>query len=106
MKPISNTLAALACLGCLVITLVVVSSRSGHSAGGAVPVQVTGTTVVSDTDNAARHPFQYDLSPSSSTSSSAIASYTVPAGKRLVIEYLSAQLTQYPSGGYGSNEFC
>jgi hypothetical protein len=44
---------------------------------------------------------QIELSPSSATSNSAQASYVVPAGKRLVIEYYSAQLTQYPSGGYG-----
>jgi hypothetical protein len=53
-----------------------------------------------DIDNPARQPFQYTLSPSSGTSSSATASYKVPAGKHLVIEYYSAQLTQYPSGGY------
>lgn len=53
-----------------------------------------------DFDNPARQPFQYTLSPNSGASSSATASYQVPAGKRLVIEYYSAQLTQYPSGGY------
>ena len=53
-----------------------------------------------DFDNPARQPFQYTLSPSSGSSSTATDCYQVPAGKRLVIEYYSAQLTQYPSGGY------
>ncbi len=91
------TAVTIAALGVLVSTL----APRAKSAGGAVAVQVTGTTVVSDTDNAARHPFQIALSPSSTVSSSATDSYTVPAGKRLVIEYISCQLTQDPSGGYG-----
>lgn len=53
-----------------------------------------------DVDNPARQPFQHTLSPSSGTSSFASASYQVPPGKYLVIEYYQAQLTQYPSGGY------
>jgi hypothetical protein len=54
----------------------------------------------SDIDNPAQQPFQWTLSPYSGTSNSADQTFVVPAGKRLVIEYYSAQLTQYPSGGY------
>jgi hypothetical protein len=54
-----------------------------------------------DVDNPARQPFQHTLSPSSGVSSSATANYQVPPGKYLVIEFYQAQLTQYPSGGYG-----
>jgi hypothetical protein len=54
-----------------------------------------------DVDNPAQQPFQWTLSPYSGTSNTGTDSFVVPAGKRLVIEYYSAQLTQYPSGGYG-----
>jgi hypothetical protein len=78
----------------LVGTLGMVTARSGHSTtGGPVPI--------TDVDNAAKQPFAWTFSPYSSTSTDATAYYTVPAGKELVIEYYSAQLTQYPSGGYG-----
>jgi hypothetical protein len=46
-------------------------------------------------------PIQLTLSPSSNSSHQATATYTVPQGKRLVIEYYSAQLTQFPIGGSG-----
>jgi hypothetical protein len=46
-------------------------------------------------------PVQLTLSPSSNSNYQATASYTVPAGRRLVIEYYSAQLTQFPVGGSG-----
>jgi hypothetical protein len=82
-----------------------------HASAGGSQSQAASTGVIvtntfnkpvpeRDFDNPARQPFQYTLSPSSGSSSSASDTYQVPAGKRLVIEYYSAQLTQYPSGGY------
>ena len=86
----------------LVAGLGLFASRPAHTAGGPIPVSVANTPLAtSDVDNPEQQPFQYQLSPNSTTSNSATDSYTVPAGKRVVIEYYSAQLTQYPSGGYG-----
>lgn len=102
MKRFQNHLLAAIGGVCVLTTLVLFTSRSGHTAGGAVAVQVTNTPLPTiNTDNPARQPFQYTLTPGSATSSSATDSYSVPAGKRLVIEYISAQLTQYPASGYG-----
>src|SRR5438094_337737 len=71
------------------------SFRSGHSAGGAVPVQIVNSSsspVVSrDTDNP-RQPYQLQttmiLNPGAS--SGLIEPFTVPAGKRLILECASA----------------
>jgi hypothetical protein len=108
----------LAGLGILLVSAILISqtTRTGHATGGAVAVQITGTPAVSisgtpavtvsgaatviDPDDPGKQPFQTSLNPSSSTSNSATAYYTVPAGKELVIDYISAQNTQYPSGGY------
>jgi hypothetical protein len=84
--------------------IVLITSRPASSTTGYSYVQVTNGTSdpvsVKDLNNPAQQPIQFTLSPSSGVSNDAVASYTVPAGKRLVMEYYSAQLTQYPSGGY------
>jgi len=90
-------LALLALLGGLGLF----ASRPAHTAGGPIPVTVSNTVQNRDLDNPALQPFQFTLAPSSNSSNSATDSYTVPAGKRVVLEYYSAQLTQYPLGGYG-----
>ncbi len=79
-----------------------VASRPAHTAGGPVPVTVANSPLATaDLDDPDQQPFQITLSPSNSTFNSAIDLYTVPAGKRVVIDYYSTQLTQYPAGGYG-----
>jgi hypothetical protein len=84
--------------------IVLITSRPASSTTGFSLVQVTngiGNPVsVKDLNTPAQQPITFTLSPGSGVSSDAQDSYTVPAGKRLVIEYYSAQLTQYPSGGY------
>jgi hypothetical protein len=84
--------------------IVLITSRPASSTTGYSYVQVTNGTTdpvpVKDLNSPAQQPIQFTLSPYSGVSNEAQASYTVPAGKRLVIEYYSAQLTQYPSGGY------
>ena len=54
-----------------------------------------------DVTNPALQPFQTSLLPFSTNSNHAVASFTVPAGKELVIEYTSAQ-AQDLTGGYAS----
>ncbi len=44
-----------------------------------------------DVNFAAQRPVQFNLFPASSTSATATAYYTMPASKRLVIEYISGQ---------------
>jgi len=85
-----------------VLSLVAALVPSQVLALGSTPVSVVNTTpiTVADIDNPAKQPFQITIGPSSSSGNTAAASYTVPSGKRLVIEYYAAQLTQYPQGGY------
>ena len=90
----AGTLALLGGIGLM-------SSRPARTAGGPIPVSVSNTIQNHDVDNPARQPFQFTLAPSSNVSNTATDSYTVPAGKRVVLEYYSAQLTEYPVGGYG-----
>jgi len=100
----------LAALGVLLVSSVLVaqSTRTGHATGSAVAVQivgtptvtVSGTTTVSDPSEPGKQPFQWTLSPNSGSSTFSSDQFTVPAGKELVIDYISAQLTQYPAGGY------
>jgi hypothetical protein len=60
------------------------------AAHGATPVTVENPTTspvpTTDVDNLALQPFQKNLLPHSSTSSQATDTFTVPPGKRLVIE--------------------
>ena len=64
------------------------ASRPAHSVGGPVPVTVTNTPLaVSSLDNPARQPVE--LQPLLSSVGKLSTFYTVPAGKRLVIEYVN-----------------
>jgi hypothetical protein len=76
------------------------SSRPAHTAGGPIAVNVANLplpTLPADLV-APTQPFQMDLQPLSSTSSRASQNFTVPAHKRLVIEFVSAEVNEYPSG--------
>jgi len=77
------------------------ASHPAHSGGGPVPVTVTNSLNVQnhDADNAARQPFQTTLFPYSITGYTASDSFTVPAHKRLVIEFVSSDINVIPSGG-------
>lgn len=89
-----SSLALLAAVGLF-------ASRPAHTAGGPVPVAVTNVPLPTHpTDETApNQPFQTTLQPFSDNYSSASDSFTVPAHKRLVIEFVSALITQSPSGG-------
>jgi hypothetical protein len=58
--------------------------------------------LVRSVDEPARQPFQTNLLPNSSTSNSNAVYYQVPAGKRLVIEYISAQAQDLSGTGGAS----
>ena len=73
-------------LAALVGASALVSSRPAQGTGGPVPVQVIGTASVSQSDLGARQPFGMRLYPSIATP----ATFTVPAGKRLVIQDVAA----------------
>ena len=75
------------------------SSRPAHTAGGPIPVTVANTVQNRDADNPAQQPFQTLIQPSSDTAASAAQSFSVPAHKRLVIEFVSSELNEYPRGG-------
>ena len=86
-----GTLTLLAGIGLL-------ASRPAHTAGGPIAVNVANTPLLTTlTEPAApTQPFQYlfqttDAGPRTSRS------IVVPAHKRLVIEYISASLNEYPS---------
>lgn len=71
----------------LLATLVPLVSRGQGNSGNApnpLNVNVVNTPTVRDADNPARQPFHADLP------------FEVPTGKRLVIEYFSAQVTTAP----------
>jgi len=86
--------------------IVLITSRPASSTVGYSLVQVTNGSAsaipVRDLNTAAQEPIQFALTPHSSTSKTAIFSYTVPVNKRLVIEYYAATLTQFPQGGYAN----
>ena len=90
-----GTLALLAGIGLF-------ASRPAHTAGGPVPVAITNSplaVVNSPVDVAApTQPFQQLFQAASDTDTSVSQSITVPLHKRLVIEYISASLNQYPPG--------
>ncbi len=89
-------LAALAAVGLFA------SSRPAHTAGGPIPVNVANTVQTQNVDNPDQQPFQVTLIPYSGTLSSSTDSFTVPAGKRAVIDYYSAQLRGVPTGDTGA----
>ena len=98
MTKLRNTL--LAALGLVVLNTVIVlySTRATHATGSPVTVQVTGTASTADINNSDLQPVQFYLFPHSTTSNQNAQYFPVPAGKRLVIDYYSAQ-AQDLSGG-------
>lgn len=88
----------------LAACVTLITSRTAVGTTGVSWVRVTNVPTdsvnVRDVDTPGRQAVQFTLSPSSGVSSFSQDQFTVPAGKRLVIEYYSAQLTQYPSSGY------
>ena len=86
-------------IAALVASIGLVSSRPAHTAGGPIAVTVANSPLLTTlTEPAApTQPFQYlfqtvDNGPRTSQS------IVVPAHKRLVIEYISASLNEYPGG--------
>lgn len=71
------------------LTNVLVVNRTAQ----AVPVAAQGTTVIRDSDNPARQPFnvhlERDLPRGQSQTACPTTLYTVPSGKELVVEYVS-----------------
>ena len=68
------------------------SSRPAHTAGGPIPVNVANTVQTTATDGPAKQPVRFAASLIGVVGEVATdAPYTVPAGKRLVIEYVSAK---------------
>jgi len=94
----------LAALGLVILNTVIVlyTTRTGHATGGPSAVQVVGTASTSDVNNPAFQPVQFSLLPNSSTTNTAtLYSAPVPAGKRLVIDYVSAQAQDLAGGAVG-----
>ena len=75
------------------------SSRPAHTAGGPISVNVANTVQNHDADNPAQQPFQILMQPSSDTTASVSQSFSVPAHKRLVLEFVSSEVNEYPSKG-------
>lgn len=88
------TLAVFAVLGVLITML----APRATSAGGAVPVQVTGTVGTVRLDDPDGQPFGIRIDANLPGGYSA-QNFTVPAGKRLVIDYISGE-TGAPSGAH------
>ena len=96
-------LAAFGALTLLAAAGLVASSRPAHTAGGAVAVNVANLPLpTTGADNPANQPFQYDFQTDDDNQAQVSQAITVPAHKRLVIEYISSELNQYnPNvGGY------
>jgi hypothetical protein len=77
------------------------SSRPAHTAGGPIPVNIanvplptTPTTLAAPTQ-----PFQHAFEMLTLSAASVSESITVPLHKRLVIEYISANLNVVPNSG-------
>lgn len=70
-----------------------------------VPATIVNPTTspvpTTDVNEAALQPFQATLFPHSSTTNEATDTFTVPAGKRLVIEYYSSQPQDLSGGAAG-----
>jgi hypothetical protein len=91
--------SVLAALGiAALIVVLAANTRITHASGGPVVVQVFGTASTQDVNNPDLQPVQFNLLPHSLTSNQNAAFFTVPAGKRLVIDYYSSQ-AQDLSGG-------
>ena len=88
LRPLAPRLLAGIGLLALLAAVGLFASRPAHSVGGPVPVTVTNTPLaVSSLDNPARQPVE--LQPFLSSVGQTSTFYTVPAGKRLVIEYVN-----------------
>jgi hypothetical protein len=76
---------------------------AAHAATTPVTVENPTTSPVptTDVDNPALQPFQTNLLPHSSTTNQATDTFTVPPGKRLVIEYYSSQAQDLSGGAAG-----
>jgi len=87
------------------ISRVVAVMCFGFTIFGIMPGVANAVTVqpalVRDVDEGALQPFQASLLPHSSNAGQATDYFTVPAGKRLVIEYYSAQ-AQDLTGGFAA----
>ena len=83
------------------------SSRPAHTAGGPVPVAVSNLPLPTvPTDEAApTEPFQTRLQPSAATGGVAAVSFTVPSGKRLVIEDVSSAVVPQSNDTTGVSGF-
>ena len=99
LRPLAPRLFAGIGLLALLAAFGLFASRPAHTAGGPVPVTVANTVMNRDLDNSARQPFQTTLQPFSITGYTASDSFTVPAHKRLVIEFVSSDINVIPSGG-------
>ena len=72
------------------------ASRPAHTAGGPIPVTVANTplyAITRDSDNVARQPVSISTYLYSNTTTSYVSDnnlYTVPTGKRLVIDYVTS----------------
>jgi hypothetical protein len=95
--------ALLAALGLVVLNTVVVlyTTRSGHAAGSPVVVQVQGTASTEEVNNPDLQTVQFNLLPNSLTSSTNAVTFSVPAHKRLVIDYYSSQAQDLTGGAAG-----
>ena len=78
------------------------ASRPAHTAGGPIAVTVGNVVRSSNVDSPDQQPFQIVMAPHSNFSRFADEAYAVPPGKRLVIDYYTARLGEYPGGGYAS----
>ncbi len=91
-----GTLTLLAGLGLL-------ASRPARTAGGPIAVNVANTPLATTpTTEPAFQPFKNRLNQTSATSQVATASFTVPVGKRLVIETVSSAYGSATVQGSGS----
>jgi hypothetical protein len=81
------------------LTTVATNTTLTGSGTTASPLGVASPLTTRDSDNPARQPFQYSIS----TGSSGVIAVTVPADKRLVIEFVSG--TQSVSNGSGPGIF-
>ena len=77
---------ALALLGAVLL----VSSRPAHTAGGPIPVNVANTVATRSDDSPARQPFQTEVGFNFQGGFGVAGLIQVPAGKRLVIESMTA----------------
>ena len=86
----------------LVVGFGLAASRPARTAGGPIAVTVANTPLRVSDPEAARTPFQHTFQTEAPSGTRTSESITVPAHKRLVIEYVSASLNEYPPGVGGT----